>query len=58
MIKESHMESNEEKYPEPPELRKQGMPPLKKQMKFVTIAVAVAFVIILIFAIAFWLHDN
>lgn len=52
------MESDEEKYPEPPELRKQGMPPLKKQIKWVTIAIAVAFIIILIFSIAFWLHDN
>jgi hypothetical protein len=52
------MESNEDKYPEPPELRKKGMPPLKKEMKFVTIAIAVAFIIVLIFAIAFWLHNK
>ena len=52
------MESNEEEYPEPPELREKGMPPLKKEMKFVTSAIAVAFIIILIFAIAFWLHNK
>ncbi|MEO5908260.1 MAG: hypothetical protein ABIR50_03640 [Ginsengibacter sp.] len=52
------MESNEEEYPEPPELRKKGMPPLKKQIKFVTIAIAVAFIIVMIFALAFWLHNK
>lgn len=52
------MELDEQKFPEPPELKKQGIPPLKKQIKFVYVAIAVAFIIVLIFAIAFWLHDN
>jgi len=52
------MEFDEEKFPEPPELKKQGIPPLKKQMKFVYVAIAVAFIIVLIFAIAFYFHDK
>ena len=44
--------------PEPPELRKQGIPPLKKQIKIVYIVIAVAFVIVLIFALIFWFHNN
>ena len=52
------MELDEDKYPEPPELKKQGVTPLKKQMKFITILVAIAFVIVLIFAIIFYFHDK
>jgi cell division septal protein FtsQ len=44
--------------PEPPELRKQGIPPLKKQMKTVYVLLGIAFVIVLIFAIIFWYHNN
>jgi cell division protein FtsL len=47
------MQSEEEKFPEPPELRKRGIPPLKKELKFILIAFAVAFIIVLIFSIIF-----
>ena len=47
------MENDESKYPEPPELRKQGIPPLKKVIKYVMVIIAVAFVIVLIFSLFF-----
>lgn len=47
------MKDNEEKYPEPPELRKQGIPPLKKILKYLFIGIAVVFIIVLIFALIF-----
>lgn len=50
------MEEYDEKYPEPPELKKAGVPPLKKELKFVIIGITVAFVIVLIFALIFKLH--
>lgn len=49
---------DEEKFPEPPELRKQGIPPLKKQIKLVVILIAIAFIIVLIFALAFYFRDK
>ncbi|HSV11342.1 MAG TPA: hypothetical protein VLI68_11255 [Hanamia sp.] len=52
------MEYDEEKFPEPPELKKQGIPPLKKQIKLVVILIAIAFVIVLIFALAFYFNDK
>lgn len=47
------MKDNEEKYPEPPELRKQGIPPLKKILKYLFIGIAVVFIIVLIFSLIF-----
>jgi hypothetical protein len=47
------MDQNEDKFPEPPELKKQGIPPLKKVIIFISIAVAIAFIIILIFSLIF-----
>ncbi|MGN6532326.1 MAG: hypothetical protein ACTHK0_11305 [Ginsengibacter sp.] len=52
------MEPDDEKFPEPPELRKQGIPPLKKQIRLVVILIAIAFVIVLICALAFYFHDK
>lgn len=52
------MENDEQKFPEPPELKKQGMPPLKKQIRLVVILIAIAFIIVLIFALAFYFHDK
>lgn len=37
--------------PEPPELRQQGIPPLKKIIKYVFIAIAIALVIVLAFSL-------
>jgi cell division protein FtsL len=58
--KEFNMDTKQEEAnnPEPPELRKQGIPPLKKQMKIVYVIIAVAFVIVLIFALIFWFSNN
>jgi hypothetical protein len=52
------MENDEEKYPEPPELKEQHIPPLKKVIRYIVIAIAVAFVIVLIFAIIFWWRNR
>ena len=52
------MEYDDEKYPEPPELRKQGVPPLKKQMKGFAIGLLIAFIIVVTFAIIFRLKDG
>lgn len=47
------MENKEDEYPEPPELKKQGIPPLKKVIKYLFIGIAVAFIVVLIFSIIF-----
>jgi len=52
------MKDDDENFPEPPELRKQGIPPLKKQVRLVVILIAIAFVIVLVFALAFYFHDK
>ncbi len=52
------MEYNDQKYPEPPELRKQGVMPLEKLMKKVAIGILVAFIIVVTFAIIFRLKDG
>lgn len=44
---------SEEKFVEPPELREAGVPPLRKQINYITVAVAVIILIVLIFAIYF-----
>ncbi len=51
------MEVDQDKYPEPPELKKQGIPPLKKIVKYLFIGIAVAFIIVLIFSIVFKLKN-
>ena len=57
-IKKKYNEDDDENFPEPPELRKQGIPPLKKQVRLVVILIAIAFIIVLIFALAFYFHDK
>jgi hypothetical protein len=52
------MKNNLEKYPEPPELRKAGVPPLMKIVKIISIVVAIAFVIVLLFSIFFKLRNG
>lgn len=52
------MEYDEEKFPEPPELKKMGVPPLLIQLKYMLIMFATAFIIALIFVIIFRLKDG
>lgn len=52
------MKDDNEKYPEPPELRKAGIPPLLKIIKTIVIVIAIAFLIIVTFSIAFKLSDG
>jgi Tfp pilus assembly protein PilO len=47
------MNKDENMDPEPPELRQQGIPPLKRIVKYIFIAIAVALVIVLAFSIYF-----
>ncbi len=49
---------NEDEYPEPPELRKQGITPLKKIIKYLFIGIVVAFIIVLIFSIIFKMRNR
>ena len=55
-----HDNENEDdyQYAEPPELRKAGMPPLRKELKGFIIGVAVILVIVLIFAVYFYYSNN
>ena len=50
------MEFDEDKYPEPPELREMGAPPLLIQLRYMLMLFASAFIIALIFAIIFRLE--
>lgn len=50
------MEYDEQKYPEPPELRRAGIPPLLKIIKTIVFVIAIAFVIVMTFAIVFRLN--
>lgn len=52
------MEYDEKKFPEPPELKKMGVPPLKIQMRNFALGILVAFIIIAAFAIIFRLKDG
>lgn len=52
------MENYQEKNPEPPELRKQGIPPLRKTIKLFVIGLIIAFIIVLAFVIIFWYRDR
>jgi len=52
------MKEKEDKYPEPPELKKQGIPPLKKLLKIFVIGLIVTFIIVLIFSIIFKLRNR
>ncbi|HUZ61897.1 MAG TPA: hypothetical protein VMU83_24175 [Hanamia sp.] len=52
------MEYDEEKFPEPPELKEMGAPPLLIQIKYMAMLFTVAFIVALIFAIIFRLKDG
>lgn len=52
------MEYDEEKYPEPPELKEIGAPPLLFQLKYMLMLFASAFIVALTFAIIFKLTDG
>lgn len=52
------MEYDEEKFPEPPELKEMGAPPLLIQLKYMFFMFATAFTIALIFVIVFRLKDG
>ena len=52
------MEYDEEKFPEPPELREMGAPPLMIQLRYMLILFATSFFIALIMAIIFRLKDG
>ncbi len=43
---------------EPPELKRAGVPPLKKQISWLSIGIAVALVIVMAFAIYFYLSNR
>lgn len=43
--------------PEPPELRQQGIPPLKKIVRYIFIAIAIALVIVMAFSLYFKLTE-
>lgn len=49
---------DEIKFPEPPELRKEGVPPLKIQIKYMLIMFVTAFLIAFTFAIIFKLKNG
>ena len=48
--------TSDEKYVEPPELREAGVPPLRKQINWITIAVGIIVLIVAAFAIYFVMH--
>ncbi len=50
------MKYDQERYPEPPELRRAGIPPLLKIIKTIVIVIAIAFLIVVTFAIIFRLN--
>jgi len=52
------MEYDEEKFPEPPELKTYGAPPLLIQLKYMLILFTIAFAIAFIFAIIFRLKNG
>jgi hypothetical protein len=52
------MNSKENKYVEPPELRKQNIPPLKKIVKYFVIGMTIAFIIAAIFGVIFYFRNN
>ena len=52
------MNTKQEEYPEPPELRKQNIPPLKKVVKYFVIGLIIAFIIAAIFGLIFYFRNN
>ena len=56
--KKKAMNPEEEQYPEPPELKKQNIPPLNKVLKYFVIGLIIAFIIAGIFGIIFYFRNN
>lgn len=52
------MKDKKDKYVEPPELREAGIPPLRKQINWFAIGIAVALFIAMAFALYFYLANN
>lgn len=52
------MINDDERFPEPPELKREGMPPLITELRFIVKAVTVIFIIILIISIYFYWINN
>jgi hypothetical protein len=52
------MDYDEEKFPEPPELKKMGAPPLLIQVKYMLLLFSTAFIVAFIFSIIFRLKDG
>lgn len=51
-------ESDEdERYPEPPELRRAGYPPLMKIVKKIAIAIGIALIIVLAFSLYYYFSN-
>lgn len=50
---EIDLKETDHKYIEPPELRKAGIPPLRRQLNWFTVGMGVIFVVVLIFALYF-----
>ncbi len=48
---------DQDKNVEPPELRKQGITPLRKIVIYFSIGIAIAFVVVLIFSLIFKSHS-
>lgn len=48
----------DEKYPEPPELRKAGFPPLMKLVRWFAIGLGIALIIVLIFSIYYYFSNQ
>jgi uncharacterized membrane protein YukC len=58
-VKENEMKIEQDyKYVEPPELRAAGFPPLRKQINWFFIGIAIALIIALSFAIYFYMINR
>jgi hypothetical protein len=57
-LKRKTMNTKQDEYPEPPELRKQNIPPLKKVVKYFVIGLIIAFIIAAIFGLIFYFRNN
>lgn len=52
------MKKNNDRYPEPPELRAMGEPPLLKELHFILFAFATLFIIGVVFMLIFKLQNG
>ena len=58
MDKENKMKYENDDSAQPQEFKKSGVPPLRKQISWFTIGVAVLFVLVMIFALYFYFQNN